>query len=893
METDGTYESRDTRGGAVPRPAGPPTDGPSGAHPPTRHTAPAPPAGPRRTTGDPAPPTGAPRATAHPAPPAGLPQATAHPAPPRVPPRPAAAPAAQGGDLPGTPGIPAAPGTPGPRAVADPSGTPGAPGAPVPPAPVVAWLDAPRPRTAPGVWRYRYVAPRATAEARRLAPVTVVGLLIPLVVGLLLWSAWRRGVVPYQWIPLATFTPGDWWYAGGTSPRDWHGAEAHVVYDGVFFAGLLYAIARLGAWAELARHLLADRRPPARAALAAGAALIALTFVWPDAFPGVGWEPLPVVGPVLSLVVLLGGGYDVLASPFVVYTVYTVITAAVLWPFARLGEWRALGRDRLRARRNRSAASGAPAAPLDASVPVPASQWPELRAAGERAAADLLAAEAHAGRMNDVDCARVRRHLDERGRGAAGGPASAAETVLRHGAAAWAHPSGDRDLPARVATHDLLVGQVRIGRCVAEERNPAAYRGAGLALDPAVLGTSLLVVGPSGAGKTARVIRPVVESLTLQALTGGCAVVAVGAADAQLGPDDAYDVVVRPGDPASPYDLDLYAGLTDPDEAAALLAEGLVGDVENLDVRRAATVLAQLIGPYRAVHGRFPSVPVLRELLEAGPGTLAALLDRLPADGSATMRRELEARIRQAGTAADAGPLLADRLALLDRPVFAEFFGADTGGVSPFSLKSVVHHPLRVRVRLPERGHEEASKLLARLLLAQFLAAARNTGSRTHFVCLVLDDATGTLTTGTVRSLQRLRPQNAGVVLGLRTLGEVPEALHGPLFGAVGCRVALSGITTWDGRGFAETWGKEWVETTEVAHHTVFADQPMTRFIHALRKKVTGKAVTTDAVTTRKVERERWSASELAHSVPPDHAVVSLTTVRGAHTPPVLVDLRG
>ncbi len=400
-------------------------------------------------------------------------------------------------------------------------------------------------------------------------------------------------------------------------------------------------------------------------------------------------------------------------------------------------------------------------------------------------------------------------------------------------------------------------------------------------------------MGPSGAGKTARVTRPVVESLTLQALTGGCAVVAVGTADAQLGPDDAYDVVVRPGDPASPYDLDLYAGLTDPDEAAALLAEGLVGDVENLDARRAATVLAQLIGPYRAVHGRFPSVPVLRELLEAGPGTLAALLDRLPADGSATMRRELEARIRQAGTAADAGPLLADRLALLDRPVFAEFFGADAGGVSPFSLKSVVHHPLRVRVRLPERGHEEASKLLARLLLAQFLAAARNTGSRTHFVCLVLDDATGTLTTGTVRSLQRLRPQNAGVVLGLRTLGEVPEALHGPLFGAVGCRVALSGITTWDGRGFAETWGKEWVETTEVAHHTVFADQPMTRFIHALRKKVTGKAVTTDAVTTRKVERERWSASELAHSVPPDHAVVSLTTVGGAHTPPVLVDLRG
>ncbi|WP_432087493.1 ATP/GTP-binding protein [Streptomyces sp. bgisy095] len=835
METDGTYESRDTTGGGVPRPAGPPPPfPPPQGPPPVPHTG--------RTAPPPQPGTG-PRPVVPPS------------APPVVPPRPAAAPAA-------------------------PTSVPGATTAPV-----VAWLDAPRPEAAPGIWRFRHVPPPPPKEARRLPPVTVAGLLIPLVVGLLLWSAWRRGAVPYQSIPLMAFTPADWWHTGTTSPRDWHGEEARAVYDGVFFAVLLYAMARLGAWAELARHVLADRRPPVRAGLTAGAALIALTLVWPRAFPGVGWEALPVSRPVFSLMTLIGGGYDVLTSPVLVYTVYALIGAAVLWPFARLGAWPAFVRERLRSRADTTAPAPDPA------VPVPLSQWPELRAAGEWRTADLLAAELAAGRMNDVDCARVRRNL-ERGRTGAGGLASFVDTVLRQGAAAWAHPSGDRDLPTRAAAHDLLVGQVRIGRCAAEERNPAAYRGAGLALDPSALATSLLVVGPTGTGGTGRPTGPVIESLTLQALTGTCAVVAVGTAEAPFGPEAAYDVVVRPGDPSSPYDLDLYAGLTDPDEAAALLAEGLAGDIENVDARRAATVLAQLLGPYRAAHGRFPSVPVLRELLEAGPGTLTALLDRLPADGAATMRRELEARIRQAGTAADAGPLLADRLSLLDRPAFAEFFGADGGAVRPFSLKSVTHHPLRVRIELPEHGHEEASRLLTRLILAQFLAAARAGTGRAHLVSLVLDDATGALTPGTVRSLQRLRPHNAGVVLGLRTLGEVPEALHGPLLGAVGCRVALSGISTWDGRGFAETWGKEWVETTEVAHHTVFADQPMTRFIHALRKKITGKAVTTDAVTTRKVERERWSASELAHSVPPGHAVVSLTTVAGAHTPPLLVDLR-
>ena len=47
-----------------------------------------------------------------------------------------------------------------------------------------------------------------------------------------------------------------------------------------------------------------------------------------------------------------------------------------------------------------------------------------------------------------------------------------------------------------------------------------------------------------------------------------------------------------------------------------------------------------------------------------------------------------------------------------------------------------------------------------------------------------------------------------------------------------------------------------------------------------------------EAVTRRQVERERWSASELAHSVPPGHAVLSLTDVTGKHAPPLLVDLR-
>jgi hypothetical protein len=748
---------------------------------------------------------------------------------------------------------------------------------------VADWLNEPRPAAGPGIWRYGYRPPKAGQSAERLSPVTVVGLLVPLVVALIVWSFWRQGAVPYQWAVLKLFTPDDWWWGGSVSPKGLQGQEAVVVYDGVFFAVLVIAVGRLGSWSDVLRHFVGRRPQPARALLAAVGALITLSFVFPNAF-GVGWNPLPVVDPIFSLIVLISGGYDLFTSQLFTDSLYALITLLVLWPFARIGGWWAYAQELLAARRRAVAEGAAPPA-----VERTPAQWPELRSAGQHQAAELLTAEVLGSRMNDVDCARVEHAWAVAQRDSARF-AAFTDTVLRQGATAWTHPSGARDLPGRTAPHDVLEGQVRIGQWVAGDRAPLAYRGAGAALAPDVLGTSLLVVGPSGSGKTRQVLEPVVESLALQALTGRCAVVVVSAAGTPIGADSAFDVVVRIGDPASVHDLDPYADSDDPDEAAAFLAEALVGDVDAVAGQRATTALAQVLGPYRTVHGRFPPLPVLRELLEGEPPALSSLRTALSAPEHAVMRRELDARLRQVGSAADVGPALADRLALLDRPVFAEFFGSG-GTTRPFSLRSVVHHPLRVRVDLPERGHEEASRLITRLVLAQFASVVRD-GKHPHFACLVLDDATGTVTTESVRRIQRLRSRNAGVVLALRTVGDVPETLHGPLYGAVGCRMALSGVTTWDGSRFAHAWGTEWVETRDVAKHTVFADQPMTRAIHALRKLVTGKAVTTDAVTVRQVERERWSASELAHEVPPGHAVLSLTTVQGEYAPPLLVDLR-
>ncbi|MEU9185043.1 ATP-binding protein [Streptomyces sp. NPDC048484] len=568
---------------------------------------------------------------------------------------------------------------------------------------------------------------------------------------------------------------------------------------------------------------------------------------------------------------------------------YTVLVVfAIMIGVGRLGRWSEVWRRFVAPRLRRAVPEQAPLLPEEDPT-----QWHELRAAGAVDAAERLGADARAGLMRDVDHARIARAWQSV-RSGRHSLATFTGAVLSEGAAACLHPSGERDLPGRLAQHDLVTGQVRLGTTADDPRNPYAYRGTGLALAPELLGTSLLAVGPAGSGKTGGVVWPLTESLCLHALAGRAAVVVVGAAGAGLGAVDAYDVVVRVGHPESVYDLDLYGGTTDPDEAAAVLAEALVGDLADPhpsgESRRSTTVLAQLLGPYRGVHGRFPSVPELRQLLDGAPGPLAALRKALTEGGQESLLRELDARERQLGQSGDVGNVLADRVALLDRPAFAGFF--DTSGQSrPFSLRAL-DHPVRVRIDLPQRGHADASRILSRLVLAQFAASVAVREDRSLFACLVLDDATGVLTPEAVRGIQRLRSANAGVVMTLRTLDDAPRPLRSPLLGAVGCRVALSGLTPWDGQDFAEVWGKEWIEARDVTDRQIIAETPAGKAVHMLRRVITGNAPTARAVTVRQVERERWSASELAHGVPPGHAVLSLTSVRGEYAPPLLVDLR-
>ncbi|MFE1784603.1 ATP-binding protein, partial [Streptomyces sp. NPDC059506] len=198
------------------------------------------------------------------------------------------------------------------------------------------------------------------------------------------------------------------------------------------------------------------------------------------------------------------------------YAVYAAVVFLLVRVFGSLGRWREVLRryvaPALRGLVEDEDTTDPAAAGPGADAAGGTAAWTRLRAVGRTAEADRLEAEAAAGRMNDVDHLRLERAW-ESAAGRPDGTAAFAEEVRLHGAAAFAHPSGARDLPARQAVHDLAARQVRIGAAPATDKNPHAHRGASVALDPALLGTSLLVVGPPGSGKTRHVVPPGGESL--------------------------------------------------------------------------------------------------------------------------------------------------------------------------------------------------------------------------------------------------------------------------------------------------------------------------------------------------------------------------------------------
>ncbi|MEU0219956.1 ATP-binding protein, partial [Streptomyces sp. NPDC006265] len=155
----------------------------------------------------------------------------------------------------GPPEVPAMPPRP-PRAPANPPPDGSA---------FLAWLRAPRPDAAPGVWRFGH-RPRPAEEPEEIPTRQLLsGALIAFLVGWLVWSLLQNGYLgTWWWVPFDLIVPDAW--RGGDS--DLGETGTFIVYQGyelLVALGIMVGAARLGRWGEVWRRFVTPRfrRPEA------------------------------------------------------------------------------------------------------------------------------------------------------------------------------------------------------------------------------------------------------------------------------------------------------------------------------------------------------------------------------------------------------------------------------------------------------------------------------------------------------------------------------------------------------------------------------------------------------------------------------------------------------
>jgi hypothetical protein len=490
-------------------------------------------------------------------------------------------------------------------------------------------------------------------------------------------------------------------------------------------------------------------------------------------------------------------------------------------------------------------------------------------------------------RLTDVDRARITHILDLGAADRGLAPRVVAEIMGRRELAAL-HRSGQRDLPTRRRTlHNVVENQVLAGEVVPDQRNVPAMASGAFGIDHDVLRTSMLVIGPPGSGKTLDFAVPLVEHLCLATLANKASVVVVDTKGDDFALDGWFDVTIDLGNPT--WGFSLYGGAVTPDEAADRLASALLPPKTSddkayfTDAARNA-VYASLV-PFYEAYDRWPTVEEMLRLLRSDADFAGGVKAALHGHPEGRQLRELlETRRTQAFSTSDPAAAVVERFGLLDRPALRRLFDHPARA---FTMREI-NKPMRVRVVLPEAQHPDASRVLGRLVVSQFVQVASSADTnRGVFKCLLVDEAGRFVDEYTARSLQRLRSNNSGLVLLGQSLAEFPAELERAIFGSTGCKAVFGGLHPADAEVFSAYWGEQARFETTVSYTESASRQS------DVWGRPAGSATTSGrGMSVRRVDQPRWSVSDLVTQVAPGQAVMSLTRSDGWRVGPVLVDLR-
>lgn len=402
------------------------------------------------------------------------------------------------------------------------------------------------------------------------------------------------------------------------------------------------------------------------------------------------------------------------------------------------------------------------------------------------------------------------------------------------------------------------------------------------------LRTSMMVIGPPGSGKTGGLAVPVVEDLSLGALSGAASMVVIDPKGTDSSYDGWFDITIDPLNPT--HGFSLVGGAPDAAQAADRLADALLPTNMSDDkayFRDASyNALYDCLGPFHTAYERWPTIRELLSLLRANQDAIGKVKSGLKGVTDRTYCIDhLHNRERQAQGSHPAASLV-ERFARLDRPALRKIFDHP----KTVAMRDI-NRSTRGRFALPDAEYLEASRIIARLVVSQFVRTTAAADTNTSiFKGLVMDEAGRYVDDYVTHGVQKVRSNNAGLVLLTQSFADFPEDVRNTVVGSTGCKAVLGGVDLLTADHLSQWFGDEWItDTTITRGHSTGVNYDITPFPHLTGyRKQQGQSV-----SSRRIERARWTPSDIISRIPIGHSVTALSTTDGHRVGPMLINHRG
>jgi type IV secretory pathway TraG/TraD family ATPase VirD4 len=419
------------------------------------------------------------------------------------------------------------------------------------------------------------------------------------------------------------------------------------------------------------------------------------------------------------------------------------------------------------------------------------------------------------------------------------------------------------------------------------------------------LRTHLIVVAPTGSGKTRSILEP---ALQLFKRTGAAAIYFDAKGD-DLDPKD-FHLNFDLDNPQAGIRLNVWSGRT-PREMGERLGEALIpeaGPEKAYFTNNAKDTIAGLAAAHHRAYGGMPSLKQLLSYLR-DPDCRADLAEELrnagipDGDDELVDLRRIEQLTEQKY---DALGSLDTALAPLARGEIADLLATDGRG---YSIEELLRQPVRIRLALPVGRHPRVAPVIGRLVLAQFTYAVISPDANKDILKVaVIDEAQNFVTQTVAKGMAMARENRGCFMLAFQNLSQIPDpTLREDILSAAGNKLVMGGVGDYDSEKFSRLFGSQerlYVTHSEAMSQGSNSSRSRGSGLHSgelLGNATPGLRHQTSVIRSSSLQQSRGSSSHARErpdflpseirNLPQFHVLVERRDGRGEVTPATVVNL--